>query len=308
MDVEHGQEYGVQIVCVEGSPETTEVVVGITSKGGGIMREDEIQILGTSQKKNRKRILWWFVSLVVLLLTALAVIWGVTNANRRNAILNKVVADVTPLSILSSQESGLYTFDTEMNDISISTLHLVNMRTQLTQSVPEYEDSTMLLSVIATRKRAVGSDLVIDGKQISRGKPMSGFCAIVNGNVAIGESKDDDVMNYCIEHGGSFFRQNMLVRNGEVLEVALKGKAPRCALARQGNDMYVVYTLDEESVHDFAEAMVDIGVLDALLLDENLTTIYFRSEWDDIFCGPDAKSSSKDIINYLMFKKREGGK
>ncbi len=272
------------------------------------MKEDEIQILGTSQKKNRKRILWWFVSLVALLLTALAVTWGVTNVNRRNAVLNKVVADVTPLSILSSQESGLYTFDTEMNDISISTLHLVNMSTQLTQSVPEYKDSTMLLSVVATRKRAVGSDLVIDGKLISRGKPMSGFCAIVNGNVAIGESKDDDVMNYCIEHGGSFFRQNMLVRNGEVLEVAIKGKAPRCALARQGNDMYVVYTSDEESVHDFAEAMVDIGVLDALLLDEKLTTIYFKTWWDDIYCGSDAESSSKDIISYLIFNKREGGK
>mgnify|MGYP006988869093 FL=1 len=270
------------------------------------MKEDEIQILGTSQKKNRKRMLWW-LALVVLCLTAFAIVRGVTNMNRRDAVLNKVVADVTPLSILSSQESGLYTFDTEMNDINISTLHLVNMSTQLTLSAPDYNDSTMLLSVVATRNKAVGSDLVVDGKLISRGKPMSGFCAILNGNVAIGESKDDDVMNYCIEHGGSFFRQNMLVRNGEVLEVALKGKAPRCALARQGNDMYVVYTLDEESVNDFAEAMVNIGVLDALLLDENLTTIYFKSEWDDIFCGPDAKSSSKDIISYLMFNKREGG-
>lgn len=272
------------------------------------MREDEIQILGTSEKKNHKRILWWSVSLVVLLLTAFAITWGVLNANRRNAVLNKVVADVNPLSILNSQESGLYTFDTEMNDISISTLHLVNMNTQLTQSVPEYKDTTMLLSVVATCKRAVESDLVIDGKLIARGKPMSGFCAIVNGNVAIGESKDDDVMNYCIENKGSFFRQNMLVKDGMVLDVPIKGKAPRCALARQGNDMYVVFTEDEESVHDFAEAMVDIGVLDALLLDDNCTTIHYKDEMLGCEYGPDSVSSSKDIISSLTFNKRKGGK
>ena len=100
----------------------------------------------------------------------------------------------------------------------------------------------------------------------------------------------------------------MLVKDGMVLDVPIKGKAPRCALARQGNDMYVVFTSDEESVHDFAEAMVDIGVLDALLLDDNCTTIHYKDEMLGWEYGPDSVSSSKDIISSLTFIKRKGGK
>lgn len=268
------------------------------------MREDEIQILGRPQKKRFGNRMWWAITAVVLLLMVIGLSCYFADGNRRRAVLEKVEADVNPLSVLQAQGNGLYAFDTEMNDIHISTLHLINMNSQLTLAVPTYNDTTMLLAAVATRERPVGSDLVIDGKLMARGCPMKGFCAIVNGNVAIGETTDDDVMNYCIDHGGSFFRQNMVVKEGKVIDAPLKGKASRCALARQGNDMYIVYTEDEESVHDFAEAMVDIGVLDALLLDEDVSTLHFKLREESRIYGPEVLPSLKKKTVSLIFKLR----
>lgn len=267
------------------------------------MREDEIQILGKPHH-TRKKWWWWVIVAIIFVVAIMMLIIYTANNSRRQAVLKQVETDVNPLSVLQSQESGLYEFDTEINDLHIYTLHLVNMETALTQSTPEYADTTLLLSLVATKKLPIAGDLVIDGKLMARGKPMKGFCAIVNGNVAIGETSDDDVLNYCIENHGSFFRQHMLVKDGKICDTPIKGKAMRCALARQGNDMYVVFAENEESVHDFAETLIDIGVLHAILLDEDLLTFYFKEEVKDMIYEPESIADPKEETNYLIFKKR----
>lgn len=279
-------------------------MVGLTSLRIMAMKEDEIQILGRKHRKFPRNKYRWLVLLIVLLLAILFIALYIADNNRRKDVMQKMKEDLRPLSELQSQSSGLYEFDTEVNDVHIYTLHLMNVNAQLTQNLPQDEDTTILLSALATSVQPIEGDLVIDGRLINRGKPMNGFCAIIDGNVAIGETTDDDAINYCIEHKGSFFRQHLLIKEGKIMDVPIKGKAPRCALVRQGNDMYFVYTPDEESVHDFAEVMVDIGVLDALLLDESLISLHYITEDNDYTYEPDSVTAMKEGNSYLVIKER----
>ena len=76
----------------------------------------------------------------------------------------------------------------------------------------------------------------------------------------------------------------------------------RCALAKQGNDVYVAATNGNESLHDFAEAMKDAGVTDAILLDDASLMEYKLD--DCIYALDPKKEASGDGACYLFFKVR----
>ena len=73
-------------------------------------------------------------------------------------------------------------------------------------------------------------------------------------------------MNYCIQEGGSFFRDYPLVMNGEICKNKIKGKRIRRALVQQDDDVYVIESENKESIYDFSEAIRDWGAKYALYL------------------------------------------
>ena len=63
-----------------------------------------------------------------------------------------------------------------------------------------------------------------------------------------------------------FFRQYPLVDNGVLVESVLKGKSLRRALCERHGQVFMAMTTERESMHDFAQALVDIGVTNAVYL------------------------------------------
>jgi hypothetical protein len=266
------------------------------------MREDEIQVLGQNAHRERswfKKNLFVFIALILL-----AAIGGAfflySNGNRR-AVLRKVESDVKRTSGLTIQKSDLYQIGTTINGVELLLVHVINMDAIMSTDVSLFNDTTVRVMVAATQKNGK-DDIVLNGKVYARGKRHDGFCAIVNGNISIGATKADNVIDYCIEHQGSFFRQELLLRNGEIQQSAKKGKAVRCALAKQGNDVYIAATNGNESLHDFAEAMKDAGVTDAILLDDASLMEYKLD--DCIYALDPKKEASGDGACYLFFKVR----
>ena len=68
------------------------------------------------------------------------------------------------------------------------------------------------------------------------------------------------------EQNGYFFRQYPLVDNGLLVENELKNKSVRRGLCELEGRVVVVESQTPESLHDFAQALVDIGVSNAIYL------------------------------------------
>ena len=267
------------------------------------MREDEIQVLGQNAHRERS---WLRKNLYILIaLMLLAAIVGAyllyTNSNRQ-AVLRKVEADVERTSGLSVQKSDLYQIETTINGVHLHLTHVINMDASMTTDTASYDADNVRVMAAAAVSNG-NDDIIMEGKVLARGKKHDGFCAIVNGNISIGKTVNDDVARYCTERKGFFFRQELLLSNGELQPSLEKGKAVRCALAKQGNDVYVVITDGEESLHDFANAMKAAGVTDAILLADNPLLQYKQEEVSVVHCSSTNNINSEET-SYLIFKVR----
>ena len=68
------------------------------------------------------------------------------------------------------------------------------------------------------------------------------------------------------EKGGYFFRQYPLVSDGKLVENEPKGKSIRRAICDRQGEIFMVECLSRESYHDFAQALVDLHVTQAISL------------------------------------------
>lgn len=131
-------------------------------------------------------------------------------------------------------------------------------------------DSTAVLLVPAADIRqdngAIVGAFVRKGELLSRGKSKAGFCAIINGEITVGVSDASPLLEEAIATEGYFFRQYPLVVGGQIVENKPKGTSKRKALATLNGKTVVVMSTDKLSFHDFSQALVDLGVSNAIYL------------------------------------------
>ena len=172
--------------------------------------------------------------------------------------------------------------------------------------LPSPEDPTIyfVLQAADVRKdnQEILGDFVLNGNQLARGKRKTGYCAILDGKISIGNSLNDEVKEYCIKQKGDFFRQYILVMDGEIQENRLKGKAIRRALAQQSNDFYIVESKNRESLYDFSEALADMGFTNALYLVGGSSYGWWRGEDGTVHELGIYTDKVLPNINYLVFR------
>ena len=106
----------------------------------------------------------------------------------------------------------------------------------------------------------------MQGKPLSFGLSKKGYCAVIDGEVTIGVAENSPLFEEATQRDGYFFRQYPLVDNGVLVESVLKGKSLRRALCERHGQVFMAMTAERESMHDFAQALVDIGVTNAVYL------------------------------------------
>ena len=104
------------------------------------------------------------------------------------------------------------------------------------------------------------------GKPLSWGLSKKGFCAVIDGKVTIGVAENSSLFEEATEKGGYFFRQYPLVSDGTLVENEPKGKSIRRAICDRQGEIFMVECLSRESYHDFAQALVDLHVTQAISL------------------------------------------
>lgn len=245
--------------------------------------DSEIRIVGSSQKPTQKPFPWGWVVVGVVLVVCLGVIlwwqYSKTNAEQESVGVfeqEQPVVQTYPLtewfaSVDSITAVGTVTTDITINDIPLRVYLPLN-------SVPHLEvgygvtkkcQNSILFfqaaDVRADNGKIVGA-FVLQGKPLSWGLSKRGFCAVVDGNVTIGVADNSPLFEKATEEEGDFFRQYPLVDNGRLVENELKNKSIRRALCEINAHIVVVETQSVESMHDFSQALVDLGVQNAIYL------------------------------------------
>jgi hypothetical protein len=153
----------------------------------------------------------------------------------------------------------------------------------------------------------IGS-LVVNGEERQSDTHRLGYMAMLGGNSVIGISRSEKVKDYVQEHGGSFFRQFILVSNGEIPgRFFLHGKVERRAIGRIDDQLYFIATRHKETLWDFADALREYGFFDAIYITGGADYVFYRDK-DGIrhdIGNPSEYPQKKweGIIPWLVFRK-----
>ena len=276
------------------------------------IKDTEFRIIGQSpqpsepQQKPRKRWLWVLLGALAMVVLGVLLFGGRSSENETPAeeeIIEEVIFEpmdevkvpeeyLEPLKPLGDySDTTLVKPYTEhlrdtINDIPIDIYIPHNAVPELMIGVPDLHDKSIVMTTQAADIRADNGKIV--GAFVKKGEPLSwglskkGYCGIIDGKVTVGVADNSPLFEEATEKGGHFFRQYPLVDNGVLVENEPKGKSIRKALCDRNGEIMVIMTQTPESFHDFAQALVDMKVDNAIYLVGASSFGYFRDRYDHL--------------------------
>jgi len=240
--------------------------------------DNEVYFLGsqTGEPKQKRKSYKWFWIILCALISVAAIIIFLTRENKPDYYFEPeestvIMDNVSETNSIDTIKSYIERQEETINDVPLYIYVPHNAELSLALNIHnQVEDSTIICAMQAAdirgdNKEIVG-DFVLEGKQLSRGTAKLGFCAIINDEITIGMKAKTPLRQEAIDSSGYFFRQYPLVNNGELVENNPKNKSIRRALAIRNNKVVMVESRSSESFHDFSQALLDIGVTDAIYL------------------------------------------
>lgn len=283
------------------------------------IKDNEIRIIGNagqSVESPRKPTWWrwllWTICILVWLILAFVVFYVLKGGSRpKHADTEAVVIESAPVAptVEKNEPATVQVHDTVINDVPLCILTPVNAVPELSLGIPDTTDESLVLGLQAADIRADNGGIVgafvLKGELLSRGVAKKGFCAILDGKIQLGMAPSTPLFEETTNQDGYFFRQYPLVSNGRMVENKPKNKAVRHALCELEGRVVVVSSLDNESFHDFAQSLVDLGVQNAISLVGADAYGFFRtretgfSSWGtDVHRWKDAEN-----VNFVVWRK-----
>ena len=290
------------------------------------IRDDEIRVIGGDDGQDKKPQGWKWLLLLLAGIIIGVVIWQLKpeppeplppDESIEQGYFDPIPQTVTqpidkhPLAKAGEIGKGFVEMmDTTINDILMRIYIPHQMRFSLSVGEIDRNDPSILFATQAADVRADNGGIVgafvLKGEPLSWGGSKKGFCAIINDTVSVGVAENSPLFEEATEKEGYFFRQFPLVDNGQLVENDLKGKNLRRALCDRNGEIFVVETLSTESLHDFAQALTDLGVDHAIYL---LGGIAYGWATDaeghrHEFGNPDPPKKKWENISYLVMRER----
>lgn len=293
------------------------------------IRDDEIRVIGEDGDEVKKPMGWKCLLLLLLGIAIGIAVWQLSPDEEEPLRENgdepayfdpaPPVVELTDVKLpLSRAEETGHGFvemaDTTINDIPMKIYIPHQMRFSLFVGTIDRNDPTILFAAQAADVRADNGGIVgafvLEGEPLAWGGSKTGFCAIIPDTVTgiqtitVGVAENSPYFEEATEKGGYFFRQFPLVDNGQLVENELKGKSIRRAICDRNGEIFIVGTLTAESFHDFAQALVDLGVDQAIyMIGSNSYGWATDAEGQrHPFGNPDPPKKKWENISYLVMK------
>ena len=292
------------------------------------IRDDEIRVIGEEQQPKYKGWKWLLLFLAGLIIGG--ILWWIlaeTHEKMPEALPEPPIESgyFEPMPDLQETQevkpplsrdaidgvSYIEMMDTTINDIPMRLYIPHRMRYSLHVGTIDRQDPSILFAAQAADVRADNGGIV--GAFVLKGEPKAwglskkGYCAIIHDTVTVGVADNSPLFEEATEKEGYFFRQFPLVDNGRLVENEPRGKAIRRALCDRGGELFTVETLSNESFYDFSQALVDLGVDNAIYL-VGAKAYGWATDADGVrheFGDPAPPKKKWKNISYLVMKAAE---
>ena len=244
--------------------------------------DTEIRVIGGESRPPKKPFPWRLFAVIAGVIAVLGIVWWLWPSAPEQpdgpGVFEQEQPAVQPHPLrewFGSMDSvtavGTVTTDLTVNDIPLRVYVPLNSTPHLEvgYTIADNRKSAILFfqaaDVRADNGKIVGA-FVLHGKPLSWGLSKRGYCAIIDGQVTVGVADNSPLFEQATDRNGDFFRQYPLVDKGVLVENELKNKSIRRALCEIDEHIVVVESQTTESLHDFAQALVDIGTANAVYL------------------------------------------
>ena len=289
------------------------------------IKDDELRVLGkpSSSGPEKRGFRWYYVLLIVLgLIGTVVAICRLSGSGKEEPVADyyeAALADSTAVvsSVPVPERLGNYSdtmtaytehLQMSVNDIPLDIYIPHNAQPRLFIGTPDLNDKNVIFTTQAADIRAdngkINGAFVLAGEPKAWGLSKKGYCGIINGKISVGVAENSPLFEEATETGGYFFRQYPLVDNGTLVENEPKGKAIRKAICDRGGEILIVMSQTPESFHDFAQALVDLGVGNAVYLVGSYSYGYFRDKLGQLSVIYDKKRGGQKYENHIQWVTR----
>lgn len=289
------------------------------------IRDDEFRVIGQSSAPSvqnssgngRKKWPWILAALMIsaIIITVCLLNGKEEDTDLVNAAYDPVelaqepqMTEIQRLGNYDEYEDKAYTehLKDTINDIPLNIYIPHNAVPELCVGRPDISDKSIVLATQAADIRADNGKIVgayvIKGKPLSWGLSKKGYCGIIDGKITIGVADNSPLFEEATEKEGFFFRQYPLVDNGTLVENELKGKSIRKAICDRKGEIMVIMTETPESLHDFAQALIDLKVDNAIYLVGGQSYGFYNSIEDERIVMTDDIRYNYRYINFILWK------
>lgn len=284
------------------------------------IKDNEIRIIGNagqSVESPRKPTWWrwllWTICILVWLILAFVVFYVLKGGSRpKHADTEAVVIESAPVAptVEKNEPATVLVHDTVINDVPLRIHTPVNAVPELSIGYPDLKDNTLVMAFQAADVRADNHEIlgayVLKGEMLSRGRSKKGFCAIIDGKIQLGMAESTPLLEEATEKEGYFFRQYPLVLDGKMVENKPKNKAFRHALCELNGTIVTVSSMGMESLHDFAQALADLGVQNAIYLVGAEAYGFCRTQSDNmpetVTWGERQTDKTFEKVNFIVWR------
>ncbi len=246
--------------------------------GNNEIQDNEIRILGSGtldspKKDDGGKSLMWVIGIVataiLFAVVALGAYFLLGNRPIRGYFESQVfepTKPIEPITLVKDTSSQAYftAVDTLVGSSKLRIYYPHNAVPSLHVGPLDPGDNSIVFAAQAADIRADNMEIlgsfVMDGKELSKGASVKGFCAMIGNQISLGYSKNTELFDQAINNNGYFFRQYCLVAEGQPIDNNQERRYIRKALCTRGNTVFVVETLASSSMSDFSHTLIDMRV------------------------------------------------
>lgn len=277
------------------------------------INDNEIRVIGDNSKP-RPRMPWWLLPAVA----AGVLTWFLTHSKSTPP---PAPAETEPSAVaVTEAKADIWLDNTDttlapsviVSDTVVDSIHL-HLYTPY-NAVPELhvgplstDDTSIILTATAADIRRDNGKIVgafvLKGQPLSWGLSKKGYCAIIDGRIAIGMADNSPLFEKATEEAGYFFRQYPSVADGEAIANNPENRSYRRALCNLDGQICIICSDSRILMDRFSDALARLGVSDAILLVGGDAEGWYRDTENHVIPMRASQARKSKNVNHIVFRK-----